>query len=214
MTGKVSLRSRAGHSGSRVRPLARNRGACAVGLALGLLITVSLSAQDSLYRYTTRRDRLTLPDGTGLAVTWWLPTAKHPDERFPALLELPPYRKDDSFYVRDFPLYDYFVRRGFLMVKADVRRTGGSSGPLPPREYSDAELSDAVEIIARLARHSLRFEQPRCHRHPETLERRSRRARETVARSHPPHPSIETGRAPTLWRLLLPGFPEYNCPTA
>jgi hypothetical protein len=94
-----------------------------------------------------------MSDGTRLAVTWWLPTAKHPGERFPALLELLPYRKDDSFYARDFPLYDYFVRRGFLMAKVDIRGTGGSSGPLPEREYSEAELDDAVAIIAELARY-------------------------------------------------------------
>lgn len=91
-------------------------------------------------------------DGTRLAVTWWKPTAKRPGEKFPVVLEYLPYRKDDSFYARDFPLYDYFVRRGLLMVKVDIRGTGGSSGPLPPREYSEIELDDAVEIIAQLAR--------------------------------------------------------------
>jgi hypothetical protein len=107
---------------------------------------------DSLYRYTISRDFLRMPDGTRLAVTWWKPAPRRPGERFPVLLELLPYRKDDSFYARDFPLYDYFVRRGFLMAKVDIRGTGGSDGALPPREYSEQELDDAVEIIAQLAR--------------------------------------------------------------
>ncbi|HWA16481.1 MAG TPA: CocE/NonD family hydrolase, partial [Gemmatimonadales bacterium] len=34
----------------------------------------------------------------------------------------------------------------------DVRGTGGSAGPLPPREYSEIELDDAVEVIAQLAK--------------------------------------------------------------
>ncbi len=108
---------------------------------------------DSLYRYTTRRGYLSVSDGAKLAVTWWVPTPRHPGERFPALLEFLPYRKDDSFYARDFPLYDYFTRRGFLMAKVDIRGTGGSSGPVPAREYSEQELDDAVAIIAELARH-------------------------------------------------------------
>ena len=124
-----------------------------VCLGLALLGTSPLAAQDSLYRYTTRREFLTMQDGIRLAVTWWVPQPKHSGEKFPALLELLPYRKDDSFYARDFPLYDYFVRRGFLMAKVDIRGTGGSTGPLPSREYSEQELDDAVALIARLARH-------------------------------------------------------------
>ena len=92
-----------------------------------------------------------MPDGTPLAITWWIPSPRSPGERFPALLEMLPYRKDDSFYARDFPLYDWFASRGFLMAKVDLRGTGGSAGRLPDREYSDAELSDADAIIAALA---------------------------------------------------------------
>lgn len=116
--------------------------------------TPTLPQADSLYSYTTSRGFLRMEDGTRLAVTWWTPTPKTPGEKFPALLELLPYRKDDSFYARDFPLYDYFARRGFLMAKVDIRGTGGSEGPLPAREYSEQELDDAVEIIRQLARDS------------------------------------------------------------
>ncbi|MFI5209945.1 MAG: CocE/NonD family hydrolase, partial [Gemmatimonadales bacterium] len=92
-----------------------------------------------------------MPDGIRLAVTWWRPTATRPGETFPVLLEYLPYRKDDSFYQRDFPLYDYFARRGFIMAKVDIRGSGASEGHLPPREYSDEELADADEIIRQLA---------------------------------------------------------------
>jgi predicted acyl esterase len=47
---------------------------------------------------------IVMTDGGRLAVTWWIPRPRTQDERFPALLELLPYRKDDSFYARDFPL--------------------------------------------------------------------------------------------------------------
>ncbi len=122
-------------------------------LLAALLVTgVPLFAQDSLYSYSTRSDSLRMPDGAQLAITWWRPNAKYPGETFPVLFEYLPYRKDDSFYSRDFPLYDYFTRRGFIMAKVDIRGTGGSTGPLPPREYSEQELDDAEVIIARLAR--------------------------------------------------------------
>lgn len=124
-------------------------------LALASLLILGSSPAvlpvDSLYRYTTSKSFLRMKDGTRLAVTWWKPTPRSPGEKFPALLELLPYRKEDSFYARDFPLYDYFVRRGFLMAKVDIRGTGGSDGPLPLREYSEQELDDAVEVIAQLA---------------------------------------------------------------
>ncbi len=143
-----------------MRPFDRCR--TALGLAAGILLltnAASAAGQDALkapsaaprYQYTTTRGFLTATDGTQLAVTWWIPTPIFPGERFPALLELLPYRKDDSFYARDYPLYDYFVRRGFLLAKVDVRGTGGSSGKRPDREYSDIEQEDAVEIIRQLA---------------------------------------------------------------
>ena len=123
-----------------------------VALLAALLLSVA-PPDDSLYQYRVVRGNLSMPDGIRLAVTWWLPSPKRVGETFPALLELLPYRKDDSFYARDFPLYDYFVRRGFLLAKVDIRGTGGSSGPVPDREYSEQELDDAVAIIDRLARH-------------------------------------------------------------
>ncbi len=131
-------------------PVPRTIGVLALLLAVPAL---ALPGQDASYEYVTRRDFLIMPDGGRLAVTWWSPTPKVHGERFPALLELLPYRKDDSFYARDFPLYDYFARRGFLLAKVDIRGTGGSSGRVPPREYSEQELDDAVDIIAQLARH-------------------------------------------------------------
>ena len=105
-----------------------------------------------LYQFTVRREWLAMPDGVRLAATVWRPIPRDSTERFPVLLELLPYRKDDSFYQRDYPLYSYFVQRGYIMAKVDVRGTGGSEGRRPPREYSDEELNDAVAIVGQLAR--------------------------------------------------------------
>jgi len=106
---------------------------------------------DSLYAFSIERGWLRMKDGVRLAVTYWRPKAPG-KESFPVLLEYLPYRKDDSFYRRDYPLYAYFVRRGFIMAKVDIRGSGGSEGALPEREYSKAELDDGVEIIRQLAR--------------------------------------------------------------
>lgn len=110
------------------------------------------SADSARYSYRSTRGFLTMGDGVRLAVTWWRPVPRVADETFPVLLEYLPYRKDDSFYRRDYPLYAYFVSRGFILAKVDIRGTGGSEGRLPDREYSEAELDDAVEIIRQLAR--------------------------------------------------------------
>jgi predicted acyl esterase len=108
--------------------------------------------RDSLYGFRITRGTLAMPDGVRLAVTYWRPVPRHAGESFPVLLEYLPYRKEDSFYQRDYPYYSWFVRRGFIMVKVDIRGTGSSGGRLPPREYSDEEMQDADTIIAELAR--------------------------------------------------------------
>lgn len=94
---------------------------------------------------------LTMKDGVKLSVTYFKPIPEKEGETFPVLLELLPYRKDDYFYMRDYPLYSYFARRGYVIAKVDVRGTGSSNGRVPPREYSEAELTDAVEIIRQLS---------------------------------------------------------------
>ncbi|HEY9867724.1 MAG TPA: CocE/NonD family hydrolase, partial [Candidatus Obscuribacterales bacterium] len=66
-------------------------------------------------------------------------------------LEILPYRKDDTFYLIDYPTYSYLAARGFMVVKVDIRGTGASFGDVLPREYSDQELADAEAIIAALA---------------------------------------------------------------
>ncbi|HLQ21783.1 MAG TPA: CocE/NonD family hydrolase, partial [Gemmatimonadales bacterium] len=121
-------------------------------MLLATAAAVLALATQPLYPFTVGHERLRLADGVSLAVTYWRPVPRDTAERFPVLFEFLPYRKDDSFYRRDYPLYEYFVRRGYILAKVDVRGTGGSEGRLPPREYSDVELDDALEIIRRLAR--------------------------------------------------------------
>jgi len=106
----------------------------------------------AVYEFTIETSWLTMKDGMRLSATFFKPVPRAPGEKFPVLFEFLPYRKDDSFYIRDYPIYAYFVRRGFMMAKVDIRGTGSSEGAVPPREYSEQELEDAIEIIDQLSK--------------------------------------------------------------
>jgi putative CocE/NonD family hydrolase len=95
-----------------------------------------------------------MKDGTRLAVNLYMPEGAKPADKFPAILEYLPYRKDDWTLERDWKLHSYFVRRGYVTARVDIRGTGASEGAPPDREYSDQEQQDGLEIIAWLARQS------------------------------------------------------------
>jgi len=93
-----------------------------------------------------------MPDGVHLAANLFLPEGARPGERFPVLLEYLPYRKDDWSAERDFQLHSYFVRRGYISARVDIRGTGSSQGRQPDREYSDQEQEDGMAVIDWLSR--------------------------------------------------------------
>ena len=101
---------------------------------------------------TVERIFITMPDGTRLATTLFLPATEGP---VPCVLEALPYRKDDLTatyrpeYVR---LRD---EHGYAVVRVDVRGTGSSDG-LATDEYPEQEQRDLCDVIAWLA------EQPWC----------------------------------------------------
>lgn len=94
---------------------------------------------------------ITMPDGVRLAVDLWRPKGAGSGERFPVLLEYLPYRKTEGRGSR-YPLYAYFVRRGFVVARVDIRGTGNSEGRLIPYEYSEIEQQDGDAVIGWLAR--------------------------------------------------------------
>jgi hypothetical protein len=104
------------------------------------------------YDFVIENAWLTMKDGVRLSVTFFKPVPRSPGEKFPVIFEFLPYRKDDGGYTGIYSLYTYFVRRGFIMARADLRGTGSSEGVFPGREYSEQELDDAVEIIGQLSR--------------------------------------------------------------
>lgn len=94
---------------------------------------------------------ITMPDGTKLAADIWRPKGKGESGHFPVLLEYLPYRKTEARGER-FSLYAYFVRRGYVVARVDIRGTGNSEGTLIPYEYSDIENKDGDAVIAWLAK--------------------------------------------------------------
>jgi putative CocE/NonD family hydrolase len=96
-------------------------------------------------------DWIPMKDGTRLAVNLFFPANAHPTDKFPVILEYLPYRKDDWALERDYGLYSYFSRFGYVGARVDIRGTGASEGHPPDREYSDQEQLDGMEVIAWLA---------------------------------------------------------------
>jgi len=133
-----------------------------VTFALWISVTIVLSASYALeapaepsqpvYDFVIENSWLTMPDGVRLSVTFFRPAPRSPEEKFPVLFEYLPYRKDDTGSMRASSNYAYFIRRGYIMARVDIRGTGSSEGAVPPREYSEQELDDAVVIIDQLSK--------------------------------------------------------------
>src|ERR1700704_2170092 len=79
--------------------------------------------------YGVRLEKTWIPmkDGVRLAVTLYRPADPKSGERFPALLEYLPYRKDDDEAARDYGTHAYFARRGFVGARGDIRGFGASA---------------------------------------------------------------------------------------
>lgn len=86
-------------------------------------------------------------DGVRLSARLWLPETVSPA---PAVMEMVPYRKRDLYRAADDVWGHALASRGFAFARIDVRGSGESEGLLDD-EYTEAELSDAVEAIAWLA---------------------------------------------------------------
>jgi putative CocE/NonD family hydrolase len=92
-----------------------------------------------------------LPDGVRLAADLFVPTGGEAGERFPVLLEYLPYRKSES-RGGNYAMYSYFVRRGYIVARVDIRGTGNSEGRLIAHEYTDQENDDGEVVIDWLSK--------------------------------------------------------------
>jgi uncharacterized protein len=102
---------------------------------------------------TIRHDvRIPTRDGLELSANLFLPVAspERPVERFPAIMEMLPYRKDDWHYAADDVLGTYLAERGFALCRLDVRGTGSSQG-IAEDEYTEAETFDGYDAVEWLS---------------------------------------------------------------
>jgi len=93
---------------------------------------------------------IVLKDGTRLAARIWMPDGAGPGAPAPAVLEFLPYRKRNGTAPRDESTYPVFAAAGIAGVRVDIRGSGESDGVIDG-EYTQRELSDAVEIIEWIA---------------------------------------------------------------
>ena len=92
-----------------------------------------------------------MPDGVRLAADLYMPSGGAAEAKFPVLLEYLPYRKTEG-RGRNYPLYSYFVRRGYVVARIDIRGTGSSEGKLIENEYTDQEQEDGEVVIDWLSK--------------------------------------------------------------
>lgn len=95
-----------------------------------------------------------MKDGVRLAATLYMPDGAKPEDKFPAVLDYLPYRKDDSTAAGDYPKNAYFARRGYVGARVDIRGFGASEGRPTDREYSEQEQIDGEQVIHWLATQS------------------------------------------------------------
>ncbi len=92
-----------------------------------------------------------MPDGVRLSADLYRPTGGQAGKKLPVLLEYLPYRKHEA-RSRNWPLYSYFVQRGYVVAAVDIRGTGNSEGRLIPHEYSEIEQKDGESVIDWLSK--------------------------------------------------------------
>ena len=122
-----------------------------------VFLVLSLSAfaieSPSPPAYGVRMEQAWIPvkGGVRLSATLYMPDGAKPNDKFPALLEYLPYRKDDGTAAEDYGKHAYFARRGYVSARVDIRGFGASEGVPPEREYSEQEQVDGEQVISWLA---------------------------------------------------------------
>ena len=68
---------------------------------------------ESLYEVEVRYNvRIPVRDGLELSANLWMPVPRKPGEKFPTILEMIPYRKDDWRAIADHRRMTHFAQRG------------------------------------------------------------------------------------------------------
>lgn len=134
-----------------LRTLLTISGLCALAAIAAPAAGGASKPSQPAYEMARREVFIPMPDGVRLAADLFVPGGGKDGERFPVLLEYLPYRKDES-RGRNHPLYSYFVRRGYVVARVDIRGTGNSEGRLIEYEYTDREQVDGEAVIDWLSK--------------------------------------------------------------
>jgi putative CocE/NonD family hydrolase len=103
--------------------------------------------------------RIPARDGVQLSANIWRPLPRSADDadgadgphpRFPAILEMIPYGKDNWRRAADMTRGEWFAARGYALCRVDVRGTG-SSGGIALDEYTADETRDGYDAVEWLA---------------------------------------------------------------
>jgi hypothetical protein len=97
--------------------------------------------------------RVPVRDGLELSANLWLPVPRPGEDaaqRFPVILEMIPYGKDNWRRNSDVARGEWLAARGFALCRLDVRGTGSSPG-IAEDEYTEAETLDGYDAVEWLA---------------------------------------------------------------
>ncbi len=96
--------------------------------------------------------RVPVRDGLELSANLWLPRPRpeEPGERFPVILEMIPYGKDNWRRNSDTARGEWLAARGFALCRLDVRGTGSSPG-VAEGEYTEDQTLDGYDAVEWLA---------------------------------------------------------------
>ncbi|MBA3236151.1 MAG: CocE/NonD family hydrolase [Chloroflexi bacterium] len=110
------------------------------------------TASEPVYAVDTVWDaRIRVRDGIELSANLWLPQPiPGGPTRFPAVLEMIPYGKDNWRRNADVSRGSYLAARGYALCRVDVRGTG-SSGGIALDEYTAVETLDGYDAVEWLA---------------------------------------------------------------
>jgi uncharacterized protein len=121
------------------------------GLSALSLAALAATERPATYGMEIRTGWIPMPDGVRLSADLYHPTGGEAGDQLPVLLEYLPYRKHEA-RSRNWPLYSYFVQRGYVVAAVDIRGTGNSEGRLIPHEYSEIEQADGEVVIDWLSK--------------------------------------------------------------
>ena len=93
---------------------------------------------------------INMSDGVRLSAKIWMPIDIK-SQPVPAILEIIPYRKRDSYALRDHANHAWLAAHGYACIRPDMRGHGDSEGIMLD-EYSKREQQDTIEVINWLAR--------------------------------------------------------------